>query len=65
MQSRLGGGSTLHYARELDLNYIPARYPNGLEEWTPSAGFGARQAASAIAGASAIVTVARRCVSVG
>lgn len=52
-------------ARELDLNYIPTRYPNGLEDWTPSAGFGARQAASAIAGASAIVTVARRCVSAG
>lgn len=47
-------------ARELDLNYISARYPNGLEAWTPSAGYGARQAARAIAGASAIVTVARR-----
>ena len=47
-------------ARELDLSYIPARYPNGLEAWTPSEGFGARQAASAIAGASAIVTAARR-----
>ena len=52
-------------ARELDLNYIPARYPNGLEAWTPSAGFGARQAARAIAGASAIVTVVRRHVSAG
>ncbi len=50
-------------ARELDLNYIPTRYPNGLEAWTPSAGFGARQAANAIAGASAIVTVARRYVA--
>ena len=55
----------LDYARELDLNYIPTRYPNGLEDWTPSAGFGARQAASAIAGASAIVTVARRHISAG
>ena len=52
-------------ARELDLNYIPARYPNGLEAWTPSAGFGARQAARAIAGASAIVTVAKRHVPAG
>ena len=52
-------------ARELDLNYIPARYPNGLEAWTPSAGFGARQAARAIAGASAIGTVVRRHVSAG
>ena len=55
----------LDYARELDLNYIPTRYPNGLEAWTPAAGFGARQAASAITGASAIVTVARRHVSDG
>ena len=52
-------------ARELDLNYISARYPNGLEAWTPSAGFGARQAARAITGASAIVTVARRHVPAG
>ena len=47
-------------ARELDLNYIPTRYPNGLEAWTPATGFGARQAATAIAGASAILTAARR-----
>ena len=25
-------------ARELDLNYIPTRYPNGLDAWTPAAG---------------------------
>ena len=47
-------------ARELDLNYIPTQYPNGLEAWTPATGFGARQAATAIAGASAILTAARR-----
>ncbi len=47
-------------ARELDLHYIPTRYPNGLEAWTPAAGYGARQAASAIAGASASVTAARQ-----
>lgn len=47
-------------ARELDLNYIPTRYPNGLEDWTPATGFGAQQAAAAIAGASAILTAARR-----
>ena len=46
-------------ARELDLHYIPARYPNGLEAWTPGVGFGARQSAAAIAAASAIVAVAR------
>ena len=50
-------------ARELDLNYIPTRYPNGLEAWTPAVGFGAPQAARAIAGASAIVTAARRYLS--
>ena len=50
----------LEEARELDLHYIPTRYPNGLEAWTPAAGYGARQAASAIAGASAIVTAARQ-----
>ena len=47
-------------ARELDLNYIPTRYPNGLDGWTPAAGFAASQAARAIAGASAIVTAVRR-----
>ena len=56
---------TLDDARELDLYYIPTLHPNGLEDWTPAAGFGARQAARAIAGASAIVTVARRHVPVG
>ena len=50
----------LDHARELHLHYIPTRYPNGLEAWTPATGFGARQAASAIAGASAILTAARR-----
>ena len=47
-------------ARELDLYYVPTRYPNGLEAWTPATGFGARQSAAAIAGSSAIVTAARR-----
>ena len=50
-------------ARELDLNYIPTRYPNGLDAWTPAAGFGAQQAVRAIAAASAIVTEARRHIS--
>ncbi len=50
-------------ARELDLNYIPTRYPNGLDAWTPAAGFGAPQAARTIAGASAIVTSVRRYLS--
>ena len=47
-------------ARELDLNYISTRYPNGLDAWTPATGFGAPQAARAVAGASAILTAARR-----
>ena len=54
----------LDEARGLDLHYIPTRYPNGLEAWTPAAGYGARQAAGAIAGASAIVTAARRQLNV-
>lgn len=58
-----GGFHSHDDARELDLYYIPTRYPNGLEAWTPAAGFGARQAARAIGGASAIVTVARRHVA--
>ena len=52
-------------ARELDLHYVPTRYPNGLEAWTPTAGFGARQSATALAGASAIVTVAGRQLAAG
>ena len=49
----------LDEARELDLHFIPARYPNGLEAWTPAAGYGSRQATGAIAGATAIVDASK------
>jgi HEPN domain-containing protein len=42
-------------ARELDLLYIPARYPNGLESGTPGEAFGSSQSARAIGHAQAIV----------
>ena len=35
-------------ARELDLLYIPSRYPNGLDHGTPGEAFGAEQSARAI-----------------
>ena len=35
-------------ARELDLMYIPSRYPNGLDEGTPGEAFGPEQSKRAI-----------------
>jgi HEPN domain-containing protein len=48
----------LDAARELDLLYIPARYPNGLGEGTPGQAFSAKQSSRAIDFASAIVDAA-------
>ena len=45
-------------ARELDLFYVPTRYPNGLDEGTPGDAFSADQAARALKLASAIVEAA-------
>jgi HEPN domain-containing protein len=45
-------------ARELDLLYIPARYPNGLQSGTPGEAFGVEQSARAIELAGAIVDAA-------
>lgn len=45
----------LDAARELDLYYVPTRYPNGLEDGTPAEAFSETQAARAIKGATAIV----------
>jgi HEPN domain-containing protein len=42
-------------ARELDVLYIPSRYPNGLEAGTPAEAFGPAQSARAIAHAEHIV----------
>ena len=46
-------------ARELDLSYIPARYPNGLDAGTPGEAFSERQARRAISNAAAIVAAVR------
>ena len=45
-------------ARELDLFYVPTRYPNGLDEGTPGEAFSARQAERALALAAAILEAA-------
>ena len=43
-------------ARDLDVFYIPTRYPNGLESGTPGEAFGAQQSTRAFAAAEAIVS---------
>jgi HEPN domain-containing protein len=50
----------LEVARELDLLYVPARYPNGLAEGTPGEAFSATQSDRAIGSAEAIVEAAAR-----
>ncbi|WP_419938127.1 HEPN domain-containing protein [Candidatus Palauibacter sp.] len=47
-------------ARDLDLYYVPTRYPNGLDSWTPATGFAKPQAERALAAASAIVETVRK-----
>jgi HEPN domain-containing protein len=42
-------------ARDLDVFYIPTRYPNGLESGTPGEAFGERQSTRAFVAAEAIV----------
>ena len=49
----------LDQARDLDLYYVPTRYPNGLEEGTPGEAFSKAQAERAIENAAAIVAAAR------
>ena len=44
----------LPFARDLDLYYIPARYPNGLDSGIPSEAFGATQSTQAVAIATEI-----------
>jgi HEPN domain-containing protein len=46
-------------SRELDLYYIPARYPNGLDVGTPGEAFSEHQATRAIANAAAIIAAVR------
>ncbi len=45
----------LEAARELDLYYIPTRYPNGLDSGTPKEAFGDQQARRALRLAQSIV----------
>jgi HEPN domain-containing protein len=45
-------------ARDLDIFYIPSRYPNGLESGTPGEAFGSQQSVRALAAAEAIITAA-------
>ncbi|HXU45512.1 MAG TPA: HEPN domain-containing protein [Thermoanaerobaculia bacterium] len=48
--------------RELDLFYIPTRYPNGLDSGTPGEAFSAGQSQRAIEHATAIVEAAAQVV---
>lgn len=45
----------LDMARELDLLYLPSRYPNGLDEGTPAEAFSKTQSTRAIEYAEAIL----------
>jgi HEPN domain-containing protein len=45
-------------AVDLDLFYIPTRYPNGLVSGTPSGAFGPTQSTHAIAAAEAVLSAA-------
>lgn len=49
----------LDAARELDLLYVPTRYPNGLAAGTPAEAFSAAQARRALGHAEAVVEAAR------
>lgn len=53
----------LDAARELDLLYVPTRYPNGLAAGTPAEAFSASQAQRALGHAEAVVEAARGDVS--
>ncbi len=62
---RLGTGASgmaevLDEAGELDLFYVPTRYPNGLEEGTPAEAFSKSQAARAITAAAKVIRAAKR-----
>jgi hypothetical protein len=48
--------------RELDLFYIPTRYPNGLDSGTPGEAFSASQSRRAIEHIAAIVDAAAQAV---
>lgn len=50
----------LDMARELDLLYLPSRYPNGIDEGTPAEAFSGSQSARAIEHAEAILDACAR-----
>jgi HEPN domain-containing protein len=49
----------LDQARDLDVFYIPTRYPNGLASGTPGEAFGELQSTRALAAADAIVSACK------
>ena len=51
-------GDLLSAARQLDLYYVPTRYPNGLDDGTPDDAFSADQSSSAVGLARDIVAAA-------
>jgi HEPN domain-containing protein len=53
----------LDAARELDLLYVPTRYPNGLDAGTPGEAFGPTQSQRAIDHAERCVHVSARIAS--
>ncbi len=53
----------LDAARELDLFYVPTRYPNGLDEGTPGDAFSADQAERAVKLAGGIIEAAESAIS--
>lgn len=52
--------ASLPAARELDLYYVPTRYPNGLDDGTPHDAFAVDQSSRAIGHAEDIVGAAAR-----
>ena len=55
-------GPLIEAARDLDLFYLPTRYPNGLEAGTPGEAFSAAQSTRAIDLSDGIVEAARALV---
>jgi HEPN domain-containing protein len=55
----------LDAARELDLLYLPTRYPNGLDSGTPGEAFSETQSRAALAHGSQLVETAERVLGTG
>ena len=52
----------LSAARQLDLYYVPTRYPNGLDDGTPEEAFSSDQSSGALGFASDIVGAAAQII---